>query len=103
MKRTRHTAAAAIAIATRASTATHGQRHATPELHGFESMPIENGTLEAARAPLPNTTSFVGLGLLCNADGATVMISFGAFPADRRPVQLAVRGALIEIIERNTG
>ena len=66
----------------------------TPELTAFEAIDVPGVLALATRAPLGGTGSFVGLALQCWPDGSQppqVHVYFGAFPSDRRPVQLAVR------------
>ena len=69
-------------------------RTPTPEITAFEAVDVPGALALATRAPLRDTGSFVGLALQCRSDGsrpAEVQAYFGAFPGDRRPVQLAVR------------
>lgn len=67
-----------------------------PEVAAIVDLEAPHAVAYAMRAALGDTGEHVGLGVICAERGpyeieATVF--FGGFPADRRPVQLAVRGA----------
>lgn len=69
----------------------------TPEVHVIEDVSGENGTEVAfvLRAPLGDGSQMVGIALTCTKDTGILHAAahFGSFPADGRPVQLAVRTA----------
>ena len=70
------------------------ERWPTPEIRQIEVMQAGDGIAHAMRGEVGNTGTYVGLAIVCSEQGgeeAKVMTFFGGFPADRRPVQLAVR------------
>ena len=68
-------------------------RAATPSVTGVEEMTAEDeeGTAAVMRTPVAGGEYHVGIAAGCDEQGAVVTVSLGAFPADYRPVQLAVR------------
>lgn len=87
-------AALTVLVACSAEVADSQGRTPTPEITAFEAIEVPDAIAYAARAPLGDTGSFVGLAIVCRPDAsqpAEVTLYFGAFPRDRRPVQLAVR------------
>ena len=66
----------------------------TPELTSVEHLTHLPALAYAMRAPLPRTTSYVGLALLCapaSPSGVTITASFGPFPQQAQPLQFSVR------------
>ena len=64
----------------------------TPEVAGFQTVDVEDGTGYVMRAQLGDTGEYVGLSLLCRGSGEVEAgVYFGGFPSSRQPVQLAVR------------
>ncbi len=66
----------------------------TPEIRNIEVAEEKGKLLYLMRAPLGDTGTFVGGAFICSegdSDGPKVVTFFGAFPIDRRSVQLAVR------------
>ena len=84
------TAAMLLTLAT-AAAATGAQRVATPQLLRIERANAGGAIVHMGRSPLPNTNSYVGLAAICENRHLRVVVSLGGFPADLRPVQLAVR------------
>ena len=68
----------------------------TPEIEQIVDLGDGNGLAYAMRGELGDSGEYVGLAVICARRGAQEMEAvalFGGFPADRRPVQLAVRSA----------
>ena len=84
-------------LATPVSAGHAGETWPTPEIADIVDLEAPHTVAYAMRGELGATGEYVGLGLICATHGpyeieATAF--FGAFPDDRRPVQLAVRSAL---------
>ncbi len=72
------------------------QLYATPEIAAIVELEIGAGRAWGMRAELGDSGFYVGLALACRPEEpahAEATAYFGGFPEDRRPVQLAVRGA----------
>ena len=63
----------------------------TPSVTGVEEMTGDTGSAAVMRTPLPDGGHYIGIAVSCSEEGAAVTVSMGPFPADFRPVQLAVR------------
>lgn len=73
-----------------------GEAFPTPEIARIDRLDIPGAAAWAMKGVLGNSGIAVGFAAVCTTEGprrieATAF--FGAFPADRRPVQLAVRTA----------
>lgn len=68
--------------------------YATPEISQIEEFKRPNAIVYAMRGELGRSNTFVGMAFTCATRGPRNVQAnafFGSFPADRRPVQLAVR------------
>lgn len=73
-----------------------GETYPTPEIARIEALDIPNSVAWAMRAELGISGFYVGLAFVCATEGPRKLEAtafFSGFPADRRPVQLAVRTA----------
>jgi hypothetical protein len=85
--------AAAILLTAVAPAAAEAQAdHPTPRISLLETITMQGVTAYVMRANLGNTEIIIGLAATCDPR-LEVTVYFGGYPADRRPVQLAVRGA----------
>ena len=78
-----------------ASVAQAGETWPTPAIAEIVDLEAPHTVAYAMRGELGNSGEHVGLGVICATRGPYAIEAtafFGAFPADRRPVQLAVRG-----------
>ena len=69
------------------------QTHPTPEIAEITEIPAPDTVAYVMRARLGHTNTYVGMSLVCapgNSPPVEVTAYFGGFPADARPVQLAV-------------
>lgn len=85
--------AAALALS---GAAQAGGTHPTPEIARIDELDIPGAAAWAMKGALGNTGVTVGLAAVCATSGpwrVEATAFFGAFPRDRRPVQLAVRTA----------
>lgn len=68
----------------------------TPEIYEIVALKEDADRVHVMRAELGDTGTYVGLALVCaegSGDETRAVAFFGGFPADHRPVQLAVRSA----------
>ncbi|MDE0174767.1 MAG: hypothetical protein OYH76_16195 [Defluviicoccus sp.] len=71
----------------------HAQ-HPTPEIQVIQEIPIPGSVAYGMRARLGATDTYLGLTFLCTLSPPVeieITVYFGAFPADGRPIQLAIR------------
>ena len=71
-----------------------GQTSPTPEIVRIDALDMPGTAAWAMKGALGDGSITVGLAAVCATEGprrAEAMAFFGAFPGDRRPVQLAVR------------
>lgn len=69
-------------------------QHPTPEIEIIQQIPIPGSVAYGMRARLGATDTYLGLTFLCTLSPPVeieITAHFGAFPADGRPVQLAIR------------
>lgn len=84
------TLTAALLAATAPHAAFAQNPQPTPRIGNIESIAQPGGTTYIMRAALPNDGTIVGLAATC-LPRLEVTVYFGGYPADGRPVQLAVR------------
>ena len=69
-------------------------QHPTPEISTIQEIRVPGAIAYAMRGEIPASNTIVGLSLLCShgpRPRVEITAYFGAFPSDRRPVQLALR------------
>ena len=63
----------------------------TPSVTGIEEITGMEGQVAVMRTPMADGGYHIGIAASCEEQGAVITVSMGPFPADYRPVQLAVR------------
>lgn len=72
--------------------ATTQDEYPTPRIRLIENVTQQGATAWIMRADLPDSATIIGLAATCGPR-LEVTVHFGGYPADGRPVQLAIRGA----------